>query len=329
MTTMLRLIPLTALLLQTPPASASDAIQQYLAETGESDHFRYAVFNPRWLSHSLKPGDAKEATRVAITGVLPGVKGEVAIPSAIDGHEVYGIDERALESGQAVTALTLPRTVRFLRPGTLNRARAVEAIHVADDHPDFASEAGVMFDKQKTRLLTFPSGRRGDYEVPETITSIGPHAFSGCWLLESVVFPPSVTDIGGHTGAVFEGCGNLKRVVIPDTVTNIGQKSFQDCDRLGEITIPPKVTAIPFGLFWRCGSLSRVTLPDGITSIGNYAFADCTQLKLEGLPKELKTVGAYAFKNCKELKSLELPAEGIELGRGAFQGSGVEIEEAR
>lgn len=322
MMTLLRLIPLCALLL--PPASASDAIRPYLEETGESDGFRYAVYNPRWLSHSLKPGEAKEKTRLAITGVLPGVKGEVAIPSSIDGHEVYGIDERALDSGQAVTALTLPRTVRFLRPGTLNRARAVEAIHVAGDHPDLASAAGVVFDKEKTTLLIFPSGRRGDYEVPETTTTIGPHAFAGCWLLESVTFPRSVTDIGGHTGTVFEGCGNLKRVVIPDTVTNIGQKSFQDCSSLKKVTIPPKVTAIPFGLFWKCDKLTKVTLPDGITSIGNYAFADCRKLTLEGFPGSLTTIGAYAFKDCEGLKDLVLPASVTSVGRGAFKGTGLE-----
>lgn len=319
-----RLIPLLALWLPLPPASASDAIRPYLDQSGESDQLRYAVYNNRWLSHSLKPGDDKNATRLAITGVLPGVKGKVVIPSSIDGHEVYGMDERALESGQAVTAITLPKSLRFLKPGTLSRGRALEAIHVADGHPDFATVDGVVFDPTKTRLLAFPCGRSGDYAVPDGTTSIGPAAFSGCWLLKSVVIPGSVTDIGGHRGSVFEGCGNLEKVEIPDTVTNIGQKSFQDCDRLRQLAIPPKVTAIPFGLFWRCSRLEIVTLPDGITEIGNYAFADCPKLKLEKLPGQVTTIGAYAFKNCKELKTLEVREDGITLGRGAFQGTGIE-----
>ena len=310
---------LAALSFCPAPLSASEPIRPY-KESGKSGQFSYAIYNNRWLLHGQKAIDEKHLTRVAITGVLPGAKGKIEIPSSIEGHEVYGIDDNALKSCKEVTAIVIPKTVRILKPGTLNRCQNLENIMVAKDHPDFSSVDGVMFDKQKTKLLAVGAGRKGHYVVPKTTTAIGPYALSQCTSLKSVVIPKGVTDIGGRTGSVFLGCKNLERVDIPETVTNIGQKSFQDCSSLKQATIPSKVTAIPFGLFWRCGNLTKVTLPDGITKIGNYAFADCSKMTLQKFPKSLKTIGAYAFKDCKALNVPAVPKSVITIEKSAFKG---------
>lgn len=308
-----------AISLHVKQSPASDAIHQY-AESGESGHFRYAVFNNRWLMK--KEGDAK---RVAITGLSPEAEGDLVIPASLDGMEVYGIDQNALKSAEGIKSITIPKTVLFLKPGTLNHCWKLQDIHIAEDHPEFASVDGVMFDKGKTKLLAIGSGRGGHYHVPDTTTAIGQLAFSHCTDMTRITIPESVTDIGGFRGEAFLGCSRLETVDIPDSVTNIGQKSFQDCGNLEQMTIPTKVTAIPFGLFWRCGRLRDVTLPDGITEIGNYAFADCTKLTLGKLPDSLTTVGAYAFKDCKSLKGLTVPETVTNIGRGAFNGCEVNI----
>lgn len=310
--------------LQMVPLSASEPIQPYL-ESGKSGRLNYAVYNKVWIQASLHEGDSKTTSRVAITGVIPEADGSVVIPPSIGDYEVYGIDGSLLEADPRVRTVSIPKTVRFLQPGTLNRWSSLEYIDIADDHPDFASVDGVMFDKRKTTLLAYPGGRRGEYKFPTSATAIGPGAFAMSQNLTSLTIPASVTDIGGHNGGVFEGCGNLERVEIPDSVTHIGQKSFRDCTRLQEIAIPPKVTEIPFGLFWGCGNLTRVSLPDGITGIGNYAFAGCAKLRLPRLPASLKTIGASAFRDCVGLNGLKVPESVTDIARGAFQGCEVEI----
>ena len=299
--------------------SASDAIRPYL-KSDKSGQFSYAIYNNRWLLHGKRAQEDKHLTRVAITGVLPGAKGKIVIPSTIDGHEVYGIDTNALKSCKGVTEIVIPKTIRFLKPGTLNSCQDLENIVISKDHPDFSSVDGVMFDKKGKTLLAVGAGRKGDYQVPKTATAIGPYALSHCTNLKSIIIPSSVTDIGGHTGSVFLGCKNLESVTIPDTVTNIGQKSFQACSSLKEVAIPAKVTAIPLGLFWRCSNFNKVALPDGITKVGNYAFAECSKMTLQKFPQSLITIGAYAFKNCKALKNLKLPKGVKPVGRGAFSG---------
>jgi hypothetical protein len=318
------LITLLASLFQAGMSTAGDPIEPYL-ESGRSGQFRYAIYNNQWLLHGQQWFDEKHITRVAITGVLPEAKGEIAIPSLIKGHEVYGIDENAFESCNGVTGIYIPESVHFLRPGTLNGCDGLQRIVVAEGHPEFASVDGVMFDKRKTKLLAFGSGRSGEYVIPNHTTEIGPNAFAGCTQLTRVIIPESVTDIGGRAGTVFEGCRSLERINLPVTVTNIGQKSFQDCSSLEEIVIPPEITTIPFGLFWKCSRLKRVMLPDGITRIGNYAFADCAWLTLDRFPKSLTTIGAYAFKDCKALRPLTVPKSVTSIGRSAFRGSEMKI----
>jgi hypothetical protein len=310
------------LFLPVAPLAAGDAITPYTT-AGQAGPLLYKIYNNRWL---MKRDAVK---RVAITGVSPDAKGEFVIPPVLDGIEVYGIDDNAFKNAIGITSISIPKSVRFLKAGTLNRCKGLKTIIVDPDHPELASVDGLMFDKQRTKLLAVGSGHRGHFDVPEITTVIDNLAFSLCTELESVAVPDSVVDIGGFRGAVFLGCTSLKRVEFPDTVTNIGQKSFQDCGSLQQITIPPKVTAIPFGVFWRCRSLGAMTIPEGITKIGNYAFADCANLKVKQLPASLTEVGAYAFKDCKGLKGLAVPATLTTIGRNAFRGCDVTLPEKR
>jgi hypothetical protein len=297
--------------------SASDAIGPYISK-GQSGKFSYAVYNNRWLLDPPEWEAEKDLTRVAITGISADAEGKLVIPSSIEGHDVYGIDENAFANCRNVTSIVIPKTVEFLKPGTLNRCKDLEDIIVAEDHPELASVDGVMFDKTKTRLLAVGGGRKGHFQVPESIVEIGPSAFSLCAQLKSITIPEGVTDIGGHNGNVFRGCAALEKISIPETVTNIGQVSFKACANLKEVTVPAKVTAVSHGLFWECGNLTKVTLPDGITSIGNYAFAECENLSLEVMPESLTKIGAYAFKNCKKITSISIPKNVTEIDTGAF-----------
>ena len=46
-----------------------------------------------------------------------------------------------------------------------------------------------------------------------------------CSALQSVTIPDSVTSIGNHA---FQSCSALQSVTIPDSVTSIGNNAFQD-----------------------------------------------------------------------------------------------------
>ena len=92
---------------------------------------------------------------------------------------------------------------------------------------------------------------------------------AGC---KNTTIPNSVTSIGSYA---FSGCTGLTSVTIPNSVTSIGSNAFNECSGLTSITIPNSVTSIGESAFYKCSKLTSVTIPNSVTSIGGDAFFDC------------------------------------------------------
>ena len=109
--------------------------------------------------------------------------------------------------------------------------------------------------------------------------------------LTTITIPDSVTSIGY---SAFSGCTNLTTITIPDSVTSIGNFAFIECTNLTTITIPDSVTSIGDGAFSWCENLTSITIPDSVTSIGDLAFDGCENLAIHALK------GSYAEQYAKE-----------------------------
>ena len=116
--------------------------------------------------------------------------------------------------------------------------------------PSFVYEDNILFNKDKSRIISFRNQKLTSYVIPNSVTSIGEFAFSRCESLTDIVLPDSVTSIGDHA---FSRCRSLTEVVIPDSVTSIGDGAFSFCE-----------------------SLRSVVIPDSVTSIGDWAFSYCS-----------------------------------------------------
>ena len=64
--------------------------------------------------------------------------------------------------------------------------------------------------------------------------------------VKSVVIEEGATSIGNHA---FTGCYYLTSVVIPEGITSIGREAFKQCNSLTSITIPDSVNAIDTDVF--------------------------------------------------------------------------------
>lgn len=111
----------------------------------------------------------------------------------------------------------------------------LKAIRVSEKDFRFTTEDGVLFDKDKTTLLCYPSRKDGiSYTVPDGITVIGRDAFYESRQLQQVILPDTLKQIEDH--AFF--CSGIEKIRIPDGVKTINKTAFQNCNELKEIYLP-------------------------------------------------------------------------------------------
>ncbi len=130
-------------------------------------------------------------------------------------------------------SVTLGNGVADIGQKVFDRCYGLTGIWVKEDNPQFSNDArGVLFDKEKTKLLLAPKGISGGYTVPETVTVIEASAFEDCYSLTAVTVGNRVTTISERA---FYYCDSMALVVLPGSVTTIGQNAFYDCRSLANI----------------------------------------------------------------------------------------------
>ena len=146
---------------------------------------------------------------------------------------VTSIGDAAFEGCSSLTSIEIPDGVTKIGTEIFWGCVSLESINVAENNSNYSSVDGVLFDKNQTTLMRYPSGKDCDkYVVPESVTSIGFNAFGDCSRLESITIPDNVTRIVGHT---FNGCSSLATITIPDSVTIIRWYAFKDCNHLTDV----------------------------------------------------------------------------------------------
>jgi hypothetical protein len=172
---------------------------------------------------------------------------------------------------------TIPNSVQSIGFAAFYGCKNLAGIKVPKSNIKYTSEDGVLFDKNKTLLISYPATKNGYYTIPDTVINIEYGAFYSASLLTSVRIPESVTSIGNYA---FFDCGSLTSVTIPNSVDSIGVGAFSYCTSLTSVTIPNSIEMLQAFTFRGCSSLTSVTIPDSVDYINNGVFEGCTSLKI-------------------------------------------------
>ncbi len=212
-------------------------------------------------------------------------------------------------------------------PASVNKIEAsafagtgIISFYVDSQNSSYCNIDGVLFNKEKSTIHSFPSGRSGAYAIPEGTKTIGESAFSGCDRLIHVTIPEGVTDV--KDGA-FRNCTAMRSIIIPRSVAKIGAFASEAWSSETEIYYAGTQNQwtqiqIIFGGYYGAGYYGPLCnielknakkhynvvpdfiLPAAVKEIEEDTFAGCA-FTFVMLPEQAVSVGYHAFADCPNL----------------------------
>ncbi len=211
-----------------------------------------------------------------------------------------------------ITNITIPETLNEIENSAFNGCSGLFTVSPAN--MTFSALDGVLYSVDGATLFQFPTSKTGIFEVPGTVTSIGPFAFANCTAISSVIFPSTLQVIEDNA---FYGCTALSgNFTVSSAMWYIGLNVFEGCDNLQGFNIPAENTAFTF-INGVLTDASQFTIKKCIASkagsyiigsdimfIDNSAFSDCRYITSVTIPENVLAIGKRAFFNCTGLKDV-------------------------
>jgi hypothetical protein len=227
-----------------------------------------------------------------------------------------------------LASITIPDSVTSIAAQAFAFCVSLTEINVGPSNTAYSSQDGVLYNKDKTNLHSYPGGKASAFTIPDNVTEIGNSAFMGSSSITNVTIPNSVTRIGDNA---FRSCNYLSSVTIPSSVTNVGNGSFAGCTRLTAINVNTSNSTYTSynGVLYNKDRTTLVnypdgrgtsafTIPNGVTKIGNSSFYLCSTLTSVTIPGSVTFIDGSAFRSCENLASVTIPGSVENIGDYAF-----------
>ena len=188
-----------------------------------------------------------------------------------------------------------------------NTGNTLQEINVDESNPNVASVDGVLFNKNKTELLFYPTDKPGtNYVVPSSVQYFT-GAFNGNKNLVSIVLPDGFLGMQTYE---FAGAENLESITLPASTTDVGNFPFYGALKLQSINVAPEnlvYKSIDGVLFSNYGD-NLIEYPDGKTA-EEFVF-----------PTGLVTIPGQWVSGNPYLRKITIPATVESIGSGYLSG---------
>jgi len=214
------------------------------------------------------------------------------------------------------STIVINKNILKIEPNIFFNHPNIRKFFVENDNPNFCSIAGVLYTKDKTKIVRFPLGSSEKiFVIPEFVDTIGNSAFDDCKYLEEIKINDNVKRIEKWA---FHGCDRIKVFSLPKTIIEIGEYAFGSCESLLDIEVSfenPKYSSFENCLFnkdlsilmqYPIGSKMEIyRVPKNVSIIAFRAFSDAFNLTYVDAAN-VSEIDEKAFYYCTKLKEIVL-----------------------
>ena len=281
------------------------------------------------------------------------------IPTKVEQYGfIYEVSEckSSFKQFPSLKRLELPATIKKVDIAEIEN---LQEVVVDKGNTEFSTEDGVLFNKQKTVLLSFPRRRDvKEYLIPDGVQQIAEKAFYDQPFIEEIVFPESTTAIEKRA---FANCRSLREVHLGKNIKKIGIESFA-YTAIERFVLTPNARFVnqhtwdgktPFygsklkafeldgenelyavidGILYIKNSWGlrlkfcppayegHLQIPEDVKEIGSCSCWGCTGITSLFIPEGVETIGDDAFSGCTKLESVDIDGHIDSLGSWCFAG---------
>ena len=298
------------------------------------------------------PKDAKDDTSFPDITTLK-------IPAKVEQYGfIYEVSEckSSFKQFPSLKRLELPVTIKKVDIAEIEN---LQEVVVDEGNTEFSTEDGVLFNKKKTVLLSFPRRRVvKEYLIPDGVEQIAEKAFYDQPFIEEIVFPDSTIAIEKRA---FADCRSLREVHLGKNIKKIGIESFA-YTAIERFVLTPNARFVnqhtwdgktPFygsklkafeldgenelyavidGILYIKNSWGlrlkfcppayegHLQIPEEVKVIGSCSCWGCTGITSLFIPEGVETIGDDAFSGCTKLESVDIDGHIDSLGSWCFAG---------
>lgn len=251
--------------------------------------------------------------------------GCTGLKKVVLGEGVTTVDYNAFGGCESIETVEVNSNISWENlSNVIKNSNSLKTIIINAENEYFScDENGVLYNKDKTELLCYPSGKTDSaYTIPDNVKRIGATAFKDAAALKNITIPSSVEYIGANA---FLDSGFYKDNANWDNgFLYIGTNLVAaDSDAVAiQCRLYSKTTLVASRVFEKF-EITSIIIPDGVKHINDYAFINCDNLASVTLPSGLVSLGTGAFYDCDSLKTIEIPAGVSEIGNFTFYGSDI------
>lgn len=134
-----------------------------------------------------------------------------ALESVTIPNSVTKIEASAFALCPMLQNVTIPASVSVIENSVFMGCTSLKAINVDKDNSTYCDIDGVLFSKDKSKLISYPANGNKNYVIPEGVRSIDVTAFVSCDDLISISVPRSISQIGENS---FAYCDSLEKIFL-------------------------------------------------------------------------------------------------------------------